>query len=137
MINMHKLKNWVLHGVAIGIIGFVVLLAVSFFLLTDFAWIRVAGFTYSTVKSAVFFCIFYELLFLPVEIVAEALKKSLMDLLHLSELWGKIFLYGCYLCSTFYITVFLNGVMDSLSAGAGSIWLFSMLTAAVHMLGTK
>jgi len=28
---MHKLKNWVLHGIAIGIIGFVVLLAVSFF----------------------------------------------------------------------------------------------------------
>ncbi len=134
---MHKLKNWVSHGIAIGIIGFVVLLVVSFFLLTDFAWLRVAGFTYSTVKSAVFFCIFYELLFLPVEIFAEALKKTLVDLLHLSELWGKIFLYGCYLCSTFCITVFLNGVMDSLSAGVGSIWLFSMLTAAVHMLGTK
>lgn len=134
---MSKLKNWVSHGIAIGIIGFVVLLVVSFFLLTDFAWMRVAGFTYSTVKSAVFFCIFYELLFLLVEIVAEGLKKALMDLLHLSELWGKIFLYGCYLCSTFYITVFLNGVMDSLSAGAGSIWLFSILTAAVHMLGTK
>lgn len=134
---MSKLKNWVSHGIAIGIIGFVVLLVVLFFLLTDFAWMRVAGFTYSTVKSAVFFCIFYELLFLLVEIVAEGLKKALMDLLHLSELWGKIFLYGCYLCSTFYITVFLNGVMDSLSAGAGSIWLFSILTAAVHMLGTK
>lgn len=64
---MSKLKNWIVHCVAIGLIGFVVLLAVSFFLLTDFAWICVAGFTYSTVKSAVFFCIFYELLFLPVE----------------------------------------------------------------------
>ncbi len=134
---MSKLKNWIVHGIAIGIIGFVVLLVVLFFLLTDFAWLRVTGFTYSTVKSAVFFCIFYELLFLPVEIVAEALKKALMNLLNLSELWGKIFLYGCYLCSTFCITVFLNGVMDSLSAGAGSIWLFSILTAAVHMLGTK
>ena len=118
---MSKLKNWVSHGIAIGIIGFVVLLVVSFFLLIDFAWMRVAGFTYSTVKAAVFFSIFYELLFLLVEIVAEGLKKALMDLLHLSELWGKIFLYGCYLYSTFYITVFLNGVMDSLSAGAGSI----------------
>lgn len=134
---MSKLKNWVSHGVAIGLIGFVVLLAVSFFLLTDFAWMRVAGFTYSTVKAAVLFCIFYELLFLPVEIFVGALKKALMDLLHLSEPWGKIFLYGCYLYSTFYITVFLNGVMDSLSAGAGSIWLFSILTTAVHMLGTK
>lgn len=73
---MSKLKNWVSHGIAIGIIGFVVLLVVSFFLLTDFAWMRVAGFTYSTVKSAVFFCIFYELLFLLVEIVAEGLKKA-------------------------------------------------------------
>lgn len=134
---MSKLKNWILHGAAIGLIGFVVLLAVSFFLLTDFAWMRVAGFTYSTVKSAVFFCIFYELLFLPVEIFCRALKKALMNLLNLSELWGKIFLCGCYLCSTFCITVFLNGVMDSLSAGSGSIWLFSILTAAVHMLGTK
>ena len=134
---MHKLKNWVLHGIAIGIIGFVVLLAVSFFLLTDFAWMRVAGFTYSTVKAAVLFCIFYELLFLPVEIFVGALKKALMNLLNLSELWGKIFLCGCYLCSTFCITVFLNVVMDSLSAGSGSIWLFSILTAAVHMLGTK
>ena len=76
MIKMSKLKNWVSHGAAIGLIGFVVLLAVSFFLLTDFAWMRVAGFTYSTVKAAVLFCIFYELLFLPVEIVCRSVEKS-------------------------------------------------------------
>lgn len=95
---MSKLKNWVSHGIAIGIIGFVVLLVVSFFLLTDFAWMRVAGFTYSTVKSAVFFCIFYELLFLLVEIVAEGLKKRLwICCIYLS--YGVKFSYMAAICA--------------------------------------
>ena len=132
---MSKLKNWIVHCVAIGLIGFVVLLAVSFFLLTDFAWICVAGFTYSTVKSAVFFCIFYELLFLPVEIFVGALKKALMNLLNLSEICGKIFMYGGYFCCTVLLVVFLDYMKDSVSAEIGAILLFSVLAAATHMLG--
>lgn len=123
------LKKFLTALLGWGIIALLILAIISVLAIFGGAIMRFFGFTYDSIGSIILFFVCITLAGFPLEVVASALPKALLSLGRISHRACKVLSFVLDACGTAITMLFVDTLMDSVSASGSAIAVCSLLLA--------
>lgn len=124
-----KLKERLGSILGAGLMALIILAIIAVIAVFGGAVMRFFGFTYDSIGSILLFFVILTVAGFPLEVLAGALPKALLSLGRISPRACKVMAFAFDTCATAVTMLFVDALMDSVSASGAAIAVCSLLLA--------